>query len=218
MEKFVEPWSTVGKFRCWFFALTKSDIQCQRSNKCKMLFWLRVTTWPMEWAGFVSTCPKHWNRIGANTFWGLLWAGEFVNTIMLRQNYLSRESFVAKFVSSFFPSNPVGPASQLALQVCLHVVSIRCSFNHFQIFQTLDSDNNGFLSFKEFVLGLNVTANGTRYKTLPKAQRTRGLSSSYQSNFLRSYHKFKHKFWSHFIFTISTKHQLKFSTKHQHLH
>ena len=30
-------------------------------------------------------------------------------------------------------------------------------------------------------------------KTLPKAQRTRGLSSSYQSNFLRSYHKFKHK-------------------------
>ena len=39
----------------------------------------------------------------------------------------------------------------------------KCSFNHFQIFQTLDSDNNGFLSFKEFVLGLNVTANGTRY-------------------------------------------------------
>ena len=89
----------------------------------------------------------------------------FVNSIMLRRNYLSRESFVAKFVSSFFPSNPVGPASQLALQVCLHVVSIRCSSNHFQIFQTLDSDNNGFLSFKEFVLGLNVTANGTRYKT-----------------------------------------------------
>ena len=30
-------------------------------------------------------------------------------------------------------------------------------------------------------------------KTLPKALQTRGLSSSYQSNFLRSYHKFKHK-------------------------
>ena len=30
-------------------------------------------------------------------------------------------------------------------------------------------------------------------QTLPKAQRTRGLSSSYQSNILRSYHKFKHK-------------------------
>ena len=30
-------------------------------------------------------------------------------------------------------------------------------------------------------------------KTLPKAQRTRGLSSSYQSNFFRSYHKFLHK-------------------------
>ena len=30
-------------------------------------------------------------------------------------------------------------------------------------------------------------------KTLPKAQRTRGLSSSCQNNFLKSYHKFKHK-------------------------
>ena len=30
-------------------------------------------------------------------------------------------------------------------------------------------------------------------KTLPKAQRTRGLSSSCQSNFLRSYYNFKHK-------------------------
>ena len=36
--------------------------------------------------------------------------------------------------------------------------------------------------------------------TLPKAQRPRGLSSSCQSNFLRSYHKS----WSHFIFRIST--------------
>ena len=42
------------------------------------------------------------------------------------------------------------------------------------------------------------------YKTLPKAQRTRGLSSSCQSNLLKSYHKFKHKSWSHFIFKIST--------------
>ena len=30
-------------------------------------------------------------------------------------------------------------------------------------------------------------------KTLPKAQRTRRLSSSFQSNFLKSYYKFKHK-------------------------
>ena len=37
-------------------------------------------------------------------------------------------------------------------------------------------------------------------KTLPKAQRTRGLSS---------YHKFKHKSWSNFIFKILTKHQLQ---------
>ena len=31
------------------------------------------------------------------------------------------------------------------------------------------------------------------FETLTKAQRTRGLRSSGQSNFLRSYHKFKHK-------------------------
>ena len=43
-------------------------------------------------------------------------------------------------------------------------------------------------------------------ETLPKAQRTRGLSSAYQSNFFRLYHKFLHKFWSN-IFRISTKHQ-----------
>ena len=53
-------------------------------------------------------------------------------------------------------------------------------------------------------------------KSLPKAQRTRGLSSSCQSIFLKSYHKFKHKSWSHFIFRISTKLQLKIPTKHQH--
>ena len=38
-----------------------------------------------------------------------------------------------------------------------------------------------------------VTRESGMIKTLPKAQRTRGLSSSYQSNFLRSYHEFKHK-------------------------
>ena len=47
-----------------------------------------------------------------------------------------------------------------------------------------------------------------RWKTLPKAQRTRGLSSAYQRNFFRSYHKFLHKSWSN-IFRISTKHQLQ---------
>ena len=46
-------------------------------------------------------------------------------------------------------------------------------------------------------------------ETLPKAQRTRGLSSSNQSNILRSYHEFKHKSWSNFIFRISTEHQLQ---------
>ena len=48
-----------------------------------------------------------------------------------------------------------------------------------------------------------------RDKTLPKAPRARGLSSSCQSNFLKSYHKFKRKSLSHFIFRISTKNQLK---------
>ena len=46
------------------------------------------------------------------------------------------------------------------------------------------------------------------FQTLPKAQRTPGLSSAYQSNFFRSYHKFLHKSWSN-IFRISTKHQLQ---------
>ena len=33
--------------------------------------------------------------------------------------------------------------------------------------------------------------------------------SAYQSNLFRSYHKFKNKFWSNFMFRISTKHQLQ---------
>ena len=60
-------------------------------------------------------------------------------------------------------------------------------------------------------------------ETLPKAQRTRGLSSAHQSNLFRSYHKFKQKIlikfypqshitssnkksWSNFILRVSTKH------------
>ena len=46
-------------------------------------------------------------------------------------------------------------------------------------------------------------------ETLPKAQRTRGLSSGYQSNFFRSNHKFSNKSWLDFIFIISTKQQLQ---------
>ena len=46
-------------------------------------------------------------------------------------------------------------------------------------------------------------------KTLPKAQRTRGLSSGYQTYFFRSYHKFSNKSWSEFIFVISTKQPLQ---------
>ena len=54
-------------------------------------------------------------------------------------------------------------------------------------------------------------------KTLPKAQRTRGLSSSYQSYFFRSYHKFLPKSWSNFICYIRQRINFKISTKHQHL-
>jgi len=46
-------------------------------------------------------------------------------------------------------------------------------------------------------------------KTLPKAQRTRGLSSSYQSNFLRSCHEFLHRACSNFIFRIMIKNKAK---------
>jgi len=41
---------------------------------------------------------------------------------------------------------------------------------------------------------LNCTT-GLIFKTLPKALRTRGLSSAYQSNFFRSYHKFLQNSW-----------------------
>ena len=46
-------------------------------------------------------------------------------------------------------------------------------------------------------------------KNREKVQRTRGLSSGYQSNFFRSCNKFSNKSWSDFIFIISTKQQLQ---------
>ena len=64
-------------------------------------------------------------------------------------------------------------------------------------------------------------------KTLPKAQRTRGLSLFCQSKFLRSYHKFKHKSTStknlnqtsaspqNLKFKILTKPSFRISTKIQ---
>ena len=78
-------------------------------------------------------------------------------------------------------------------------------------------------------------ATGFDIKTLPKAQRTRGLSSSYQSNFLRSYHNFtnldqisslesrlKNQFLNqtsasliNLKFKISTKHSFRIATKIQ---
>ena len=53
---------------------------------------------------------------------------------------------------------------------------------------------------------LDIRHPRTKIKTLPKAQRTRGLSSTYKINFFGSYHKFTHKSWSN-IFRISTLHQ-----------
>ena len=50
---------------------------------------------------------------------------------------------------------------------------------------------------------------GHHKETLPKAQRTKGLSSGYQNNFYRSYQKFSNKSWLDFIFIISTKQQLQ---------
>ena len=47
------------------------------------------------------------------------------------------------------------------------------------------------------------TATATTFQILPKAQRTRGLSSSFQSNLLG------HITSSNFIFKISTKHSLQ---------
>ena len=46
--------------------------------------------------------------------------------------------------------------------------------------------------------GRSINSSGCKFrrKTLPKAQRTRGLSSAYQSNFFRSYQKLFHKSWS----------------------
>ena len=46
-------------------------------------------------------------------------------------------------------------------------------------------------------------------RTLPKAQRTRGMSSAYSRNFFRLYHKFLQRSRSNFIFRISIKHQLQ---------
>ena len=46
-------------------------------------------------------------------------------------------------------------------------------------------------------------------KNREKVQWTRGLSSGYQSNFFRSYHKISNKSLSDFIFIFSTKQQLQ---------
>ena len=66
--------------------------------------------------------------------------------------------------------------------------------------------------FAEFILWpmppcINATI--SIIKTFPKAQRTRGLSSAFWNNYLRSYRKFLLKSWSNFKFRISIKHLLQ---------
>ena len=46
-------------------------------------------------------------------------------------------------------------------------------------------------------------------KTVPKAQRTRGVIALVKVTYCRSYHKFIHKSWSKFSFRVSTKLQLQ---------
>ena len=58
-----------------------------------------------------------------------------------------------------------------------------------------------FSSFNLWLLSLYCEVQHDS-KTLPKAQRTRGLSSSFQSNFLKSYQVLLHKSCSNFIFRI----------------
>ena len=48
-----------------------------------------------------------------------------------------------------------------------------------------------------------------QFQNIAKGTTDRGLSSVYQSNLFRSFHKFSHKSWSNFIFRISTNHQLQ---------
>ena len=54
----------------------------------------------------------------------------------------------------------------------------------------------------------HVLAVSEWFWTLPRAQRTWGLSSTFQS-----LNKFKHESWSNFIFRISTKHSLQNSNQ-----
>ena len=74
----------------------------------------------------------------------------------------------------------------------------------------------GYYVFMSIIINTSFIITSIIAKTLPKAQRTRGLSSSCQTNILKSYHELNTNL-DH-IFRISTKHQLKITTKHQHLY
>ena len=96
------------------------------------------------------------------------------------------------FVRSFFP--PSGAQCSVALPMAPQIYWYGTPLNFVHNEQTVTDQllisNAG--SFLKLLAGRTwvVLVN---YETLPKAQRTRGLSSSYQSNSFRSYHKFKHK-------------------------
>ena len=95
-----------------------------------------------------------------------------------------------------------------------------CTTQQFDEQETFEKMQNGneylFQVYPHlFVLSNFDCKHYVHFKTLPKAQRTQGLSSSCQSNFLKSYQKFKHKSWSNS--SSESWLSINFSVKHQHL-
>ena len=91
---------------------------------------------------------------------------------------------------------------QLITQVSFHMDWILRKINHFEDEEPINHEVD-----KDPILTRWDWPKQLSHKTLPKAQRTRGLSSAYQINLFRSCHKL-HKSWLN-IFRISTKHQLQ---------
>ena len=108
------------------------------------------------------------------------------------------------------PKNP-SAFKQKAYQVLLERFPISKCLNlprkrtNLENLETVEDKNE---SAKTSKVDIRYSPDESYEDSLPKAQRTRGLSSSYQSNSFRSYHKFKHASWSNFIFRISIKNQL----------
>ena len=85
--------------------------------------------------------------------------------------------------------------NEYLVQVDPHCFCTTQQFDEQETFEKMQNGNEYLFQVYPhlFVLSNFDCKHYVQFKTLPKAQRTRGLSSSCQSNFLRSYHKFKHK-------------------------